>query len=523
MPYQLVIHEDNDFREDAIQTLYRLLKPSGDVREASNFERASQVILDHPDVALVVMGAAAPADRRSECDHREHRGAKRFIAGLKKSRPGVPVLVYTSEDDDVDLQDQLRAFEDTRLEILGPATDWRVSLSTFAKPMFTEALRTEGDWLEVIINLPNGNQGWWIVRRRGRIAGDKHEDFLVVEQRNLDVVGRLLVTLSPQLTTPGWDDCLSPVADALHTLLFTGHNDLLLQAIRNGMRTIKDPSHLRVVFGLEASRHGLPVEALKRDGTQTSRDQWYALTAPIVRSYSGRSGNRKPLFSDRRRSSPINCLLIAADPAGGTIDDGRWHGKFGELKLVEDEVDEIAEFLESLKGANGAAYGIGEVKCLKMSAVVGDCNDALFRELQRTPWNLIHFAGHSVLPVPGKADPSAGLVLASEPDSVCSFSVIARRLEAAEFLFVSSCQSATSAFLEKAIGETLPAILGYRWPVKDKQAKTLAVAFYKALFDRNELSFKSLDHALVAARKHAFDDYPQDATWASPLLLTNGE
>ncbi len=58
----------------------------------------------------------------------------------------------------------------------------------------------------------------------------------------------------------------------------------------------------------------------------------------------------------------------------------------------------------------------------------------------------------------------------------------------------------------------VPAVLGFRWPVSDRGARTLARSFYAALLEDG----KELDEALLHARNR-LDRDEQD--WFSPVLI----
>lgn len=94
------------------------------------------------------------------------------------------------------------------------------------------------------------------------------------------------------------------------------------------------------------------------------------------------------------------------------------------------------------------------------------------------------------------------------------------------FVYLSCCQGAATGspanlldddFLgiaEAVIQEGVPAVLGYRWPVSDGGALTLAKAFYRSLAEKHEL-----DVALLDARHAVATTDRNDITWLSPILI----
>jgi CHAT domain-containing protein len=94
------------------------------------------------------------------------------------------------------------------------------------------------------------------------------------------------------------------------------------------------------------------------------------------------------------------------------------------------------------------------------------------------------------------------------------------------FVYLSCCRGTTTSaaanlvdndFLGIADGiihAGVPAVLGFRWPVSDSGAKTLALEFYTSLAKQGQL-----DTALLDARREVATRNRDDITWLSPILI----
>ena len=67
---------------------------------------------------------------------------------------------------------------------------------------------------------------------------------------------------------------------------------------------------------------------------------------------------------------------------------------------------------------------------------------------------------------------------------------------------------------DSLVQASVPAVLGYRWPVSDSGATTLALAFYKSLAKQGQI-----DTALLDARCKVAAQDRDDITWLSPILI----
>jgi CHAT domain-containing protein len=275
-----------------------------------------------------------------------------------------------------------------------------------------------------------------------------------------------------------------------------------------------DLARIRMVFGLPGESSMLPVETLKRYGEARNCDQWYALQAPILRQYQG-SDDPKPLFRDEAsRSQRVDCLLVAADPRGN---------RETNVAALDHVPLEIAQIAQALRAARRAGANVGLVVTLRLGRHPGKtATERLGEVLARRRWRLVHFAGHSHVHLDAAGQLQGSLVLSAAQREEIDFSDFVAYLPGAQFLFASSCGSADQAFLQRAMQEAIPAVLGYLWPVDDAEARSLAVHFYRALFTPGGAAYQSLGRALAQARSRMFRLQAVGAIWASAVLLAKG-
>jgi CHAT domain len=500
---QLVIHDDQEVVTQATIAIKRALGVDANVICHSNFEDAMAVMRDpETPCSLVVLGSTAPRSP-SAGFQRDSAPARDFIRTIRKTR-NVPVIALVVTEEPT-LSGLLSAWDNTAL--IQYTADWRDSLEERARLLYNK-LPLGDSLLELQIELhEQQDSGDWRVQCRGSQEFTKSGG-LVINSGEF----RSLVTTSEAMAAAGdeWRSFLAMAGDQLERLLFsTTFNNGLSKTFFMGLGAVGGLERVRIVFTLPPTRQPAMVEALREE--PGSSDFWM-LKAPIVRQYNTGRKNRPLFVDDATRSQPINCLVINANPAAGRIDTGPWAGEYRALPQIRNEALGVEAILSKAKAAG---VNIGTIRRLDLSTPQDNYLKALIRELGSEVWHLVHFAGHGVV----SQQKSAGLLLDAAPDAVMPFETFANKLSNAQFLFVSACRSANQSFIMKAIDSTMPAVLGYRWPVNDLRAAQFAVCFYDGLFTAGKPSFRSLEYAFLAARRATHEQDPDDNTWASPLLL----
>ena len=508
----VVIHESAGVRELVMRSIRREIGDSLHFREAEAYEDTDVAT---EEAKLTVIGASVPAHTGSTSDHRDHAAAKRYLSQVIQRRPNSNVLVLATDSDD-QLCRLVTTLPQGRLASVSPNGEWRKAVRNCAREVLLgdRALDLRRTRTVLHIALSNHERVVWSVERRGAVADTRSGTMVLEPVTYHDLCGKA-DNLLDQLASQTWNTFLPAVSNDMYAMLFKAPgNAELASAILPALEDPKGVGNVRMVFDLSADAYKLPVETLKKYAVATNAEQWYGLQSAIVRQYKG-EGKADPLFWDREsRVAPVDCLLIAADPRAGSGSDG-----LDPLDQVTYEVDDIAA---ALRAKRRAGANIGLIKVVKLgSRRHGSATDHLSSALSMHPWRLIHFAGHAeVAPgIGGEHPPTGRLVLSAADAEVLEFSHFARAITDAQFLFVSSCRTGNHAFLQDVIRENVPAVLGYRWPVIDVQARQLAIDFYKALFSPGGPAYQSLGRALTSARKNVFGRYLADVTWASPVLL----
>ncbi len=503
MSRQLIVHEDPDMAE----TCELALGPDADAIQVSNFEKASRELRSTRDLSLVVLSATAPASSSSRKSATDCGPARDFIRALKQApeHRSLPVIAIATNSDP-ELAGLISAFQDS--DLLLADSQCLDRLAKRARDLQLDFPRPPSV-LELEITLQDNNTGLYRLSRFGRIE-DARSNSLRIDPDVFAELVRCSQELERRLDA-GWTTLMERVADQLHKLLFHGglQNTMLWDHFTEMRNTVGGTENVRIFFTASPQAEPIVFEALRG----ADKDFWM-LKAPITRQYNV-AGDQRPLFKDEKsRRGPINCLIVQADPEAGTIDEPRWRGALKALPEVRAEADEIVRILEAAKASE---LGIGRVEHLRISRSDDEPLQTVLRALDDgTVWHLVHFAGHGVLDI----DRRPGLVLVARDGGVLPLDALTAKLRRTQLLFVSSCRSADSAFLMRIVDNVLPAVLGYRWPVQDFGAARFAAAFYQALFKRGAASFKSLEYAILEARKVAYGNRADEITWASPLLVT---
>lgn len=533
----LLVHDDEDVLElaaGAFRGAQALVDPAepGDALQqhraifrARNLSEA-QENLENLDKSgdhtcdLIVLGAATPVNRMASVAASTREPTIEFIKRVKNEFPKVPIVVLSSQPD-AELNGFLKAFDQIAWVDFKPSTPWLEQLMERASDLMAGRVRLAGV-LDLDINLSLDHGVAWRLERRGSNPFEE-SGLLSTDAGVLKKIIEKSRRLEGEITTPNWMSTLSELSSEMGSLLFknaeaqqTFWETFAEQLGREGIEKS------RIRFTVNEATDSAFVEALKYG---KSRNYWM-LRAPMFRRYAN-SIPTTPLFKDgASRAGPITCLVIEADPSGGTIGNR----SFSMLPQITQETESIAATLER----NPALHGIGKVNRVRLSEVSGNKDAviaALYKELTKHQWNLVHFAGHvaslSRASLSGASSLNGGvedekvaaLVLSANRGCALDVANFVNKLDGTQFLFMSSCRSADSYVVAHAAKEHIPAVLGFRWTVGDKSAAAFADAFYRRLFSRGGGSYKFLEYAFRDARKFTYQKDVNDPTWASPVLM----
>lgn len=330
----------------------------------------------------------------------------------------------------------------------------------------------------------------------------------------IDAEITLLIQAASQLyQTPGeWRVEARRIGEKLYSEI-VGTKPEIRDAFALGLGQ-RRPQDMHLRFRVPRDYLPLPLEFL-HDGKD-----WLALKHPLTRFITGEHVRRPLLSSKLRQGEELRVLLVGANVSGEVLIDGKRY-LLGSLPEVDYELEEVHAILQRA----AARIGIR----LQPRVLRGDeaSHEEVRRELRAGGYDLFHYSGHASHDS-GEPDHSA-LFFRHSADSALAKPMMAGELKSLlensslRFAYFSCCMGATQAdegesaqsdflgIVDAAVQAGLPAVLGMRWPVKDKSARALARAFYEALFPSGEA-----DSALLAARQQMVRD---DLTWISPVLV----
>ena len=245
--------------------------------------------------------------------------------------------------------------------------------------------------------------------------------------------------------------------------------------------------------------------------------EYLALKHPLSRFVEDAHAGRPPLspkfLNDLwARKEALKVLLIASNT------EPRIDG-------VDEEVKALNSFLRKTKDR---VRVLCQVKYIPTEQAT---YERVGEELLECKYHIIHYAGHGRY---NEQSPERSSLLFWEKENRQGNikPMMASKLKLlldnsnVSFIYLSCCSgSRTGDFAQLldddflgiadgAIHAGVPAVLGFRWPVSDKSAKQLALAFYQSL-----LSQGNLDVALFHARREVAGPNRDDPTWISPILI----
>jgi len=312
--------------------------------------------------------------------------------------------------------------------------------------------------------------------------------------------------------TYDWRFDSKEIGKQLYKKIFEEHKEVLIGYHRL-LGKVKKEYLLHLCF--ESSRDFLRVPL--EFAFDPDPGEYLALKHPLSRFVEGVHAGRPPLSPeflndlwDRREA--LKVLLIASN-----------------TKPRIDGVDEeIKALVLSLRKAK---EGVGVLCQLKHIPTEQATYERVKEELRECKYHIIHYAGHGRY---NDQSPEKSSLFFWEKENCqgkikpMTASTLKLLLENSDvsFIYLSCCSGSKSGdsvqlldddFLGIADGVIyagVPAVLGFRWPVSDKSAKQLALAFYKSLLRQG-----NLDLALLHARREVAIPNKDDPTWISPILI----
>ena len=278
---------------------------------------------------------------------------------------------------------------------------------------------------------------------------------------------------------------------------------------------VGDEAKLRIRFEISRDLLRVPFEFLF-EGIHAGGD-YLVLRHPLCRSLTGMRVKRMPLspglFNDLWvRGEQLKILLIASNTKPA-------------IPGVDQEIEALAGCLKAMFEDRGISAHVETIPTERATY------ETVRNELQKCKYHIVHYAGHAAY---DRQSPERSYLAfwerpgrrgAVKKMPVSELQVLLRGSDL-RFFYSSCCLSAKTGepaqlldddFLGIADGIVcagVPAVLGFRWPVSDSEASTLASAFYESLSGQGQIDTALLDaRCRVAARDR------DDITWLSPILV----
>jgi hypothetical protein len=532
MPWTLIAHPDADLRGEIQNTLQATLGPwAGRMVQARHAqEAAAAFVSNNKDVCrLVIVATELPDDAATPL------AASKPWCGLetvRQLRPpkvwdlnetGGPFFVghavFIAHHVDTVLLHEIQQLAPSEFVTLG--ADWIEKLKQLL-PAIQAARAARALPAAAQLPRPRGlNLDLELLKQwKWHIGGGGVEDTgdFYVDPRKLSYIQDLGSVFSEQHDSRNWEKLFGVISGQLNDLFFSNplNKVSLLQSILQF-----GSKNARVRFIVDDTTHDLLLEALQDpDETDARQNQtsYWALKAPIYRRYD-RRGENYPLFKDpQTRSGKINCLIVVADPAECTLGQP-WNTPLEGLLQLENEAKAVKDILEAEQARpDGCVEHVEVFRASGHRANADSLVEELTKLLERNPWHLVHFVGHAVQ-LGGKG----ALVLDGRQGAVLPADVLADLLANAhtQFLYLSSCKSADAYFVMRLVERRVPAVLGFRWPVRDESALACAKQYYSALFTGP--TRKYLEYALLVTKQKlhqaARAKLTSDSIWAAPVLV----
>ncbi|MFA4902728.1 MAG: CHAT domain-containing protein [Desulfobaccales bacterium] len=482
-----------------------------------------------------------PPDRASPLDLSAQLGLD-FLQSLKKESQHIPsILVAPARDDNIDKA--LETLPECKLAFIGESLSNDVldhaqkylQKVTYQEPAsqptyyLKEPAKLQGD-IEIKLHLGPGFQPfvygeYTMFTEYKKIAGQHGQ--LWLDWRTLKELAKKSKALEDPEVCSEWLEELKNVGESLWREFCRGFCDRYTkfkEHFNTHVKQVNGIENTRIRFKMDMvdkeededlARVSEEMQAVVLEALKEDQKEFLMLQAPIYRrlDLTEYEYDSYPLFDlkDKDKEAPINCLIIEADTSGW-VEELRKN--LPELSHILGEQGE-SRLLEAYFQQKRGQGRIGKILRLAKDLLPKNTNftDWVFEVLEQDgPWQLVHYAGHSLY-----GDDRTGYVFfpgenTPEPVKIGVFSTHLRNSQV-RFMYLSSCQSSEDDFVFQLANNRVPAILGFRWSIDDEKAKEYALKFYEYLFE-----YRSLDQAFLKARQYAHK-YKDNRIWAAPLLV----
>ncbi|MCP4346831.1 MAG: CHAT domain-containing protein [Desulfobacterales bacterium] len=285
----------------------------------------------------------------------------------------------------------------------------------------------------------------------------------------------------------------------------------VLSNYNRALGAIKTEEKLHIRFESDREFLRVPLEFLYSD------EEYFVLKYPIARSISSISIKKKAisptffneLYLDQKE---LRILFIASNTNPS-------------IPGVDQEIDSLNTSVKTLFEDTGILIR------LKMIPTQEATYEAVRKELKNCNYHIIHYAGHGRYDrnSPEKSSiffwKETNLQGGVKPMPISELKMLLQNSNV-HFAYLSCCLGASTGESAKLLDDDflgiaeglvqagIPSVLGFRWPVSDSGAISIALEFYSSLAKQGKI-----DVALLNARREVAAKDRDDITWISPILV----
>jgi CHAT domain len=278
------------------------------------------------------------------------------------------------------------------------------------------------------------------------------------------------------------------------------------------VKELKELEHVHYRFNLPRDRmKHIPFE-LVWDG---NRERHLRELAPVARRVLLRADERINMPWERPEEATVTgrVLFIRSPARGALLLEGRQFDH--NSTFTARELLFLSEEIKKLRQARKAAH-LPEPVELRLSSHRNAVEEVL-EKVADGPWDIVHFAGHSVCADDGEVflllPGSQGAV----PMLVSDFAGAAYEGHV-RLVILSSCESSSPDAVFRLAQAGIPAAIGFRWEVDDKEAAEFTGKLHRAL--ANDEPVGRAFHKAVQFIKATHLTSP---TFASPVLMVQDD
>lgn len=516
---------DQDVTDLLRDALSKVALPAGmqmAIYVARHEEQAREYLLDHIDLPyrLVIAYLGLPTNARAPRNDKDQRGLA-LLQALKTIDPQVPSILI-SPIEEPSLFRQLQVLGEPIPELVREDSgmfDVIVGFSTSVISGLQTSLPTKR--LRVTVTLRPGDGGnifGWAISVLN--TGESYQGTLNIREQALQDIVDESIDHPLIKDYPRWERALQRIGRRLREEIFNDNFDFRDRF----SELLGSTGNAEICFDISRDVHPALLEAMIepdriKEGTDArahTTPRFWMLKAPVYRRLlRGDGGERYPLFHGKART-PINCLIIESDVNGIVPlirdSDGRSLA-LGKLENVAKEAEWLQQYLTTMK----PSFGLGDIRRINREEAdkLGVSMKELVKSTFQGPieWHLVHYAGHCYY----DANEKSGFLFFPgdpfiDPLHLADFSAWLRKTR---FVYLSGCESSEEDFVFELARNSIPAVFGFRWKIRDKLAVEFTKSFYTNLLERT----RSLEYAFLLARREMRSKFVNERIWAAPILI----